>query len=99
MESDAQPVMISKRLAYKLGLNTTNLKPCLFTIVTLVGGREYAINYTRQPLHLIFCIGPRYLYLHLSLQYGVTSATNYDILVGQQALYSFGFNLDFGRVG
>jgi len=94
MDSGAQPVMIGKRLAQELGLSAADLEPCPFTIVTSVGGTERAIGYTRQPLQLIFCIGPGPLYSHLSLQCAVTSATNYDILVGQQALYPLGFGLD-----
>lgn len=94
MDSGAQPVMIGKRLAQELGLSAADLEPCPFTIVTSVGGTERATGYTRQPLQLIFCIGPRPLYSHLSLQCAVTSATNYDILVGQQALYPLGFGLD-----
>ena len=94
MDSGAQPVMIGKRLAQDLGLTAADLEPCPFTIVTSVGGTERATGYTRQPLQLIFCIGPGPLYSHLSLQCAVTSATNYDILVGQQALYPLGFGLD-----
>ena len=34
------------------------------------------------------------LFFHVSLQCAVTSATNYDILVGPQALYLLGFGVD-----
>ena len=94
MDSGAQPVMIGRRLAQDLGLSAADLKPCPFTIVTSVGGTERATGSTRQPLQLIFCIRAASLYSHLSLQCAVTSATNYDILVGQQALYPLGFGLD-----
>ena len=94
MDSGAQLVMIGKWCAQDLDLTATNLEPCPFTIVTSVGGTERAIGYTRLPLQLIFCIGPGPLYSHLSLQCAITSATNYDILVGQEALYPLGFGLD-----
>ena len=42
----------------------------------------------------MFYVGPGPLYSHVSLQCAVTDATNYDILVGQQALYPLGFGVD-----
>ena len=57
-------------------------------------GHEKAMGYTRSPLRLMFYVGPGPLYSHVSLQYAVTDATNYDILVGQQALYPLGFGVD-----
>ena len=46
----AQLVMIGKQLAQDLGLIVADLEPCLFTIVTSVGGTEKAMGYTRHPL-------------------------------------------------
>ena len=93
MYSLAQPVMIGKRLVYELGLSATELEPCPFTIVTSVGGTERGTRYTRQPLQLIFCPKSGPLYSHLSLQCALTSATDYDILVGQQVLYTLGLKI------
>ena len=42
----------------------------------------------------MFAVGPGPLFSHVSLQCVVTGATNYDILVGQQALYPLGFAVD-----
>ena len=94
MDSGAQPVMIGKGLADSLGLTPANLDPCPFTIVTSVGGTERATGYTKAPLRLIFNVGAWPTYTHLSMKCVVTNATNYDILVGQQALYPLGFGLD-----
>ena len=52
------------------------------------------IGYTRHPLQLVFRVGSGPLFSHVSLQCAVTGATNYDILVGQQALYPLGFGVD-----
>jgi hypothetical protein len=94
LDSGAQPVMIGKQLAQDLGLVASDLEPCPFTIVTSVGGTETALGYTRHPLQLMFGVGSGPLFTHVSLQCAVTGATNYDILVGQQALYPLGFGVD-----
>ena len=94
LDSGAQPVMIGKQLAQDLGLLAADLEPCPFTIVTSVGGTETALGYTRHPLQLMFGVGSGPLFSHVSLQCAVTAATNYDILVGQQALYPLGFGVD-----
>ena len=94
LDSGAQPVMIGKQLAQDLGLVAADLEPCPFTIVTSVGGTETALGYTRHPLQLMFGVGSGPLFTHVSLQCAVTGATNYDILVGQQALYPLGFGVD-----
>ena len=94
MDKGAQLVMFGKPLAQDLGLIGANLEPCPFTIVTLVGGIEHATSYTKEPLHLIFHFGFGPFYSHLSLKCVVTNATNYNLLLGQQALYPFDFGLD-----
>ena len=94
LDSGAQPVMIGKQLAQDLGLGAADLEPCPFTILTSVGGTEKAMGYTRHPLRLMFGVGSSPLFSHVSLQCAVTGATNYDILVGQQALYPLGFGVD-----
>jgi hypothetical protein len=43
---------------------------------------------------LMFGVGIGIVFSHISLQCTVTSTTNYDILVGQQALYPLGFGVD-----
>ena len=94
LDSGAQLVMIGKQIAQDLGLGAADLEPCPFTIVTSVGGTEKATGYTRHPLQLMFGAGSGPLFSHVSLQCAVTGATNYDILVGQQALYPLGFGVD-----
>lgn len=94
LDTGAQPVMIGRQLAQDLGLGAADLEPCPFTIVTSVGSTEKAMGYTRHPLRLMFGVGTGPLYSHVSLQCAVTDATNYDILVGQHALYPLGFGVD-----
>ena len=94
MDSGAQPVMIGKKLAQELGLAAEDLAPCPFTIVTSVGHVERATCYTQEPLQLSFRVKPGDPPAPLLLRCAVTDATNYDILVGQQALYPLGFGLD-----
>jgi len=59
IDSGAQPSMIGKKLAQELGLTVVDLVPCPFTIVTSIRGTNQATSYTKQPLQLILCIGPR----------------------------------------
>jgi len=40
MDSGAQPIMIGKKLALELGLTKVDLEPCLFTLVTSIGGTK-----------------------------------------------------------
>ena len=94
MDSGAQPVMIGKKLAQELRLTAHDLTPCPFTIVTSIGHVERATGYTREPLQLSFRVKPGDSPAPLLLRCAVTDATNYDILVGQQALYPLGFGLD-----
>lgn len=75
-------------------MTTLDLKPCSFTIIISIGGTEQATSYNKEPLQLIFNFGCGPLYSHLSVKCVVTNATNYDLLVGQQALYPFDFGLD-----
>ena len=94
MDLGAQPVMIGQKFAHELGLAAENLAPCPFTIVTSIGHVERATGYTREPLQLSFRVKPGDPPAPLFLGCAVTDATNYDILVDQQALYSLGFGLD-----
>ena len=55
---------------------------------------EWATSYTREPLQLSFRVKLGDPPAPLLLRCAVTDATNYDILVGQQALYPLGFGLD-----
>ena len=86
--------MIGKGLADSFGLTPANLDPCSITIITSVRGTERATCYTKTPLRLIFNVGVGPTYTHLLMKYVVTTATDYDILVGQQVLYPLGFGLD-----
>jgi len=52
------------------------------------------MGYTRHPLQLMFGVKSGSMFSQVSLQCVVTGATNYDILVGQQALYPLGFGVD-----
>ena len=54
MDSGAQPVMIGKIYAPKLGFTVEDLTPCPFTMVTCIGHGERATGYTREPLQLSF---------------------------------------------
>lgn len=60
-------MMIGKQLALDLGLDASDLEPCLFTIVTSVGGTEKAIGYTQHLLQLMFRVGSSPLFSHVSL--------------------------------
>jgi hypothetical protein len=86
--------MIGKGLANSLALKPANLGPCPFTIVTSVRGTERETSYTKTPLRLIFNVGAGPTYTHLSMKCVITNAINYNIFVGQQALYPLSFGLD-----
>lgn len=84
MDTWPQLVMIGKLLADVLELTDSNLKPCPFTNLTSLGGMKWTIGQTKKPLCLMFHVrvGP---FIHIFLKCAVTSATNDDILVDQQA--------------
>ena len=94
MDSGVQLVMIGKMLAQEMGLAAEDLVPCPFTIVTSIGHMERATGYTREPLKLSFRVKLGDPPTPLLLRCTVTDATNYDILVGQQALYPLVSGLD-----
>ena len=93
LDTGAQPVMLGKLLAQSLGLLSSDLDPCPFTIATSLGGTEQPTGLTKEPLRLQFKVGTD-AYTHISVRCVVTSATSYDILLGQQALYPIGFGHD-----
>ena len=94
MHSEAQPVMICKKLAQELWLTADDLAPCPFTIVTLVGHMERATFYMGEPLQLSFRVKPRDPPTPLLLRCAVMNAIKYDILIGQQTFYPLNFDLD-----
>lgn len=67
MDTWAQLVMLGKHLAQELNLTTSDLEPCPFTIITLVGSTERATSYTNKPLQLIFLILVLNLFIHTYL--------------------------------
>jgi hypothetical protein len=94
MDSGAHHVMIGKKFAQKLRLTANDLASCPFTIVTSIGHVERATSYTREPFQLSFRVKLGDSPAPLLLRCVVTDATNYDILVGQQAFYRLRFGLD-----
>lgn len=85
--------MIGKLLADMLEMIASYLEPCPFVILTSARGMEHAIGQTKELLCLIFRVGAGPIYSCLSLKCAVTNATNYDVLVGHQALYHLGFGV------
>jgi len=82
LDIGAQPVMLGKLLAQSLGLLSCNLDPCPVTIATSLGGMEQPMGLTKELLRLQFNVDTD-AFTHISLRYVVTSATSYDILLGQ----------------
>ena len=93
LDTGAQPVMLGRRLANELGLVPHDLDPCPFTIATSLGGTKQPTGLTKEPLRLQFKVGAD-SYTYVAVRCVVTSATTYDILLGQQALYPIGFGHD-----
>ena len=89
LDTGAQPVMLGRRLANELGLVLHDLDPCPFTIATTLGGTKQPTGLTKEPLRLQFKVGVD-SYTYVAVSCVVTSATTYDILLGQQALYPIG---------
>ena len=86
-------MMLGRRLANELGLVPHDLDPCSFTTATSLGGTEQPTGLTKEPLCLQFKVGAD-SYTYVAVRYIVTSATMYDIILGQQALYPIGFGHD-----
>ena len=93
LDTGAQPVMLGRRLAKELGLVPHDLDPCPFTIATSLEGTEQPTGFTKEPLRLQFKVGAD-SYTYVAVRCVVTSATTYDIFLGQQALYPIGFGHD-----
>ena len=85
--------MLGKLLVQSLDFSANDLDPCPFTIATSLGGTEQPTGITKEPLRLQFKVGTN-AYTHISVRCVITSATSYDILLGQQALYPIGFGHD-----
>jgi hypothetical protein len=76
-----------------LDLDVGDLDLYPFTIATSLGGMEQPTGITKEPLRLQFKVGTN-AYTYILVRCVVTSTINYDILLGQQALYSIGFGHD-----
>ena len=60
-------------------------------LIHLPSSSLLAIGYTWKPLQLSFCVKPSHPSASLLLKCAITDATNYDILVNEQAFYPFWF--------
>ena len=82
LDTGAQPVVLGRRLANELGLVPHDLDPCPFMIATSLGGTEQPTGLMKEPLRLQFKVGAD-SYTYVAVRCVVTSATTYDIFLGQ----------------
>ena len=74
--------MLGRRLANELDLVPHDLDSCPFTIATSLGGTKQPTGLTKEPLCLQLKVGAD-SYTYVAVRCVVTSATTYDILLGQ----------------
>lgn len=98
-KSGAQPIIIGKNLAQQLGLRANN--PCLYSIVSLIGGNKYVISQIKASLHLIIGVGDEPTNVHISLKFENLRLTNYHILFSNKSniLLILGWTTRFTKFG
>lgn len=93
LDIGAQPVIIGGTLAARLKLTGTALQKSAWSIRTASGSVESVNGETLDTVNLAFKPGTRDEVV-LKVKCLVTKATNYDILIGMEALFPPGFCID-----
>ncbi len=93
LDVGAQPVIHRFHLAKKMGMLNSKLRKSMWQIHTTSGSVEEVIGESSDLIALNFNEGTDHeLCLHVRCL--VTSATSYDVFIGQKALFPPGFTID-----
>jgi len=93
LDTGAQPVILRVQFAKKMGMLDSKLQKSMWQICTASGSVEEVLGESSNLITLKFNEGTdQELCLHVKCL--VTNATNYDVLIGQEALFPLGFTID-----
>jgi hypothetical protein len=96
LDFGAQPLMLGKATCIGLGIQRSELEPCLFQIQTSLGGANDRFHFmTCERLSVQMRLDHATDSLRLGVIVIVTTTELYDVLVGGAMLYSMGFQMDY----
>jgi hypothetical protein len=93
LDTSAQLLILEVQFAKKMGMLNSKLRKSMWQIRTASGSVEEVLGESLDLITLNFNEGTnRQLCLHVKCL--VTNATNYNVLIGQKALFPLGFIID-----
>jgi hypothetical protein len=93
LDTGAQPVILRIQFAKKMGMLDSKLRKSMWQIRTASGSVEEVLGESSDLITLNFNEGTDQEFC-LQVKCLVTNATNYDVLIGQEALFPPGFTID-----
>jgi hypothetical protein len=93
LDTGAQPVILGVQFAKKMGMLDSKLWKSMWQIHTVNGSIEEVLGESSNLIALNFNKGIDQK-LCLQVRSLVTNATNYDVFIGQEALFPPGFTID-----
>jgi hypothetical protein len=93
LDTGAQPVILGVQLAKKMGMFDSKLRKSMWQIRTTSGNIKEVLKESSDFITLNFNEST-YQELYLLVRCLVPSATNYDVFIGQKALFPPGFTID-----
>ncbi len=93
LDTGAQPVILGIQFAKKMGMLDSKLRKSMWQICTATRSVKKVLGESSKFITLNFNEGTDQE-LCLQVRCLVTNATNYDVLIGQEALFPLGFIID-----
>jgi hypothetical protein len=93
LDTGAQPVILGVQFAKKMGMFDSKLRKTMWQIRTASGSVDKILRESSDLITLNFNEGT-YQELCLQVKCLITNATNYNVLIGQEALFPPGFTID-----
>jgi len=93
LDTSAQLVILGVQFAKKMGMFDSKLRKSMWQIPTTSGNVEEVLGESSNLIALNFNEGTDQE-LCLQVRCLVTNATNYDVLIGQEAMFPPGFTID-----
>ncbi len=93
LDTSAQPVILGVQFAKKMGMFDSKLRKCMWQIRTANGNVEEVLGESSNLITFKFNEGTNQEFC-LQVRCLITNATNYDVFIGQEALFPPGFTID-----
>ncbi len=93
LDTGAQPVILRVQFAKNMGMLNSKLRKSMWQIRTASGNVKEVLGESSDFIALYFNEGIDQE-LYLQVKCFVTNATNYDMFIGQEALFPPGFTID-----